>query len=185
MDRKKRRAQILEQLNSQAGVAAGDLARQLGVSRMTIHRDLVALADSGELRRIHGGAVALRSAKITAKEYCKVCERALLPHQSCLVKRPDGTRDICCCAACGLRRHLAHPQGELLVRDQINGRQLPATEAHFLVNSLARPCCQPSVISFADAEEAALFQEGFGGTPARFSEILEFLRIAVGLGKPD
>ena len=51
-----RRAWILSTLQSIGFLSVADLARQLGVSQMTIRRDLHALEDGGHVRLVHGGA---------------------------------------------------------------------------------------------------------------------------------
>ncbi len=48
---------ILEQLRTTGQASASQLARQLGVSVMTIRRDLNALAERGLVVRVHGGAL--------------------------------------------------------------------------------------------------------------------------------
>lgn len=50
-----RRGFILETLRSTGFLAVADLSRQLGVSDMTVRRDLRKLAENGEARIVHGG----------------------------------------------------------------------------------------------------------------------------------
>ncbi len=181
MNRSERHAQILDLLNQQAGASAGELARLFKVSRMTIHRDLRDLQRRGHLQRIRGGAAFTGVKDAVSDGVCPSCGQDLLPHLGAEVIGPEGKKESYCCAACGLMHVLASPQDQLLVRDQISGRQLLAAEAYFLVNSLAAPCCRPSMLSFAREEEVSMFQDGFGGTPARLDEALEFLRVAANL----
>jgi DeoR/GlpR family transcriptional regulator of sugar metabolism len=54
-----RRAQILELVEAHGGVRVSDLVEQLGVSDMTIRRDIGQLAADGLVARVHGGAVAV------------------------------------------------------------------------------------------------------------------------------
>jgi DeoR/GlpR family transcriptional regulator of sugar metabolism len=54
-----RQALILEEVRRAGGVRVSDLTRQLGVSDMTIRRDLESLAERGLLSKVHGGATAL------------------------------------------------------------------------------------------------------------------------------
>lgn len=54
-----RRAAILQEVQQRGRVAVGDLSRRLGVSEVSIRRDLEYLHDKGLLRRTHGGAEAL------------------------------------------------------------------------------------------------------------------------------
>ncbi|WP_315550872.1 substrate-binding domain-containing protein [Microbacterium aurum] len=55
-----RRERILDELRRTGAVRVSELARQLGVSELTIRRDIGQLADRGLLTRVHGGAT-LRS----------------------------------------------------------------------------------------------------------------------------
>ena len=51
-----RRAQILERIQRDGGASVGELARDYGVSPITVHRDLDRLAQDGLVRRVRGGA---------------------------------------------------------------------------------------------------------------------------------
>src|SRR4030067_724338 len=51
-----RRRRILELLRERGAVRASDLVPELGVSEVTVRRDLEALARRGLLERSHGGA---------------------------------------------------------------------------------------------------------------------------------
>jgi DNA-binding LacI/PurR family transcriptional regulator len=55
-----RRERIMEELRRTGSVTVRDLATQLGVTGITIRRDITALADRGLVTRVHGGAT-LRS----------------------------------------------------------------------------------------------------------------------------
>ena len=57
-----RRDAIAGRLDRGAAVAAGDLAREFGVSEDAIRRDLRALAAAGRCRRVYGGALPLSPA---------------------------------------------------------------------------------------------------------------------------
>ncbi|MDT0309416.1 DeoR/GlpR family DNA-binding transcription regulator [Streptomyces sp. DSM 44917] len=54
-----RRALILEEVRRRGGVRVSELTRMLGVSDMTVRRDLDLLARQGSLEKVHGGAVPL------------------------------------------------------------------------------------------------------------------------------
>ncbi|WP_350347589.1 substrate-binding domain-containing protein [Agromyces sp. G08B096] len=55
-----RRERILDELRRQGAVSVRELAAELGVTEITVRRDIGALADQGLLTRVHGGAT-LRS----------------------------------------------------------------------------------------------------------------------------
>jgi DeoR/GlpR family transcriptional regulator of sugar metabolism len=55
---RQRQALILERVREDGAVRVGELARALGVSDMTIRRDLDLLSERGLLDKVHGGATA-------------------------------------------------------------------------------------------------------------------------------
>ncbi len=57
MNAPERRARILQRLAREGAVRTEELARELGVSEVTVRKDLAALAAEGLLHRVHGGAV--------------------------------------------------------------------------------------------------------------------------------
>nr|WP_202551683.1 DeoR/GlpR family DNA-binding transcription regulator [Streptomyces sp. SID8352] len=54
---------ILDEVRRRGGVRVNELTRRLGVSDMTIRRDLDALARQGVLEKVHGGAVPVVDAR--------------------------------------------------------------------------------------------------------------------------
>lgn len=56
---KQRHAIILDRVRQDGGVRVSDLVEALGVSDMTIRRDLDVLADRGLIDKVHGGATAV------------------------------------------------------------------------------------------------------------------------------
>jgi DeoR/GlpR family transcriptional regulator of sugar metabolism len=56
---RQRQAYILERVRDDGGVRVSDLVRELGVSDMTIRRDLELLHEQGLVVKVHGGATAL------------------------------------------------------------------------------------------------------------------------------
>ncbi|MET7286564.1 DeoR/GlpR family DNA-binding transcription regulator [Streptomyces sp. NPDC005573] len=57
-----RRALIVDEVRRRGGVRVNELTRKLGVSDMTVRRDLDALARQGVLEKVHGGAVPVLEA---------------------------------------------------------------------------------------------------------------------------
>lgn len=54
-----RKAAILRAIELRGAVNATEMAERLGVSTVTIRRDITTLADQGLVRRVHGGAVSV------------------------------------------------------------------------------------------------------------------------------
>ena len=57
-----RQARILEEVRRTGGARVAQLTALLGVSDMTVRRDLDALARQGVLEKVHGGAVPVAEA---------------------------------------------------------------------------------------------------------------------------
>jgi len=64
---------------------------------------------------------------------------------------------------------------ELLATDFLYGTVMDARRAAFLVSSSVRLCCSPSILCFAQHEDAAHFRAGFGGQVLTYSELLSLL----------
>ena len=62
---------ILSRLRTRGAVRITALSKELGVSAMTIRRDIADLADKGLLRRVHGGAVSTSTLDAIAQEAVK------------------------------------------------------------------------------------------------------------------
>jgi DeoR/GlpR family transcriptional regulator of sugar metabolism len=56
---RQRQEQILEQVRTTGGARVSDLVELLGVSDMTVRRDIASLARRGLVARVHGGATAI------------------------------------------------------------------------------------------------------------------------------
>ena len=56
---RQRQTLILARVREDGGVRVADLARDLGVSDMTVRRDLELLHNQGLIEKVHGGATAL------------------------------------------------------------------------------------------------------------------------------
>jgi DeoR/GlpR family transcriptional regulator of sugar metabolism len=59
-----RHARIMERLRTEGSVRVSDLMSELGVSDMTVRRDLEALEARGNLVKVHGGATLLRESAV-------------------------------------------------------------------------------------------------------------------------
>ncbi|CAG0961358.1 partial HTH-type transcriptional repressor CsqR, partial [Anaerolineae bacterium] len=65
-----RQNQIIELLTERGSVQVEDLVNLLGVSKMTVHRDLDALEAEGRLRKVHGGAARADTAQSMECSFC-------------------------------------------------------------------------------------------------------------------
>jgi DNA-binding transcriptional ArsR family regulator len=182
MMRNHRQHYILDSLASQGSVSVGDLATSLGVSPMTIHRDLDQLHRAGLLRKVRGGAVpvALHS---EADGVCVACYAPLSLRTQVVLHLTDGGQRRACCPHCGL---MALSRGteaiaSILVTDFLFGRSVNGRTATFLAAPGIAICCTPTVLAFEDAHDAQRFQAGFGGEILDLDEALAFVRTSMHL----
>ncbi len=170
-----RRQQILDEVRAQGAVRTADLSGRLGVSAMTVHRDLDRLAADGLVRKVFGGAVGVEPAGVPSP--CAVC--GVLPEKRLdfTVHAVDGTRTVACCPHCGLLlvRRLGRLVQSAVTFDFVTRQTVNARAANFVLASQATPCCAPSLLAFAQREDAARFQTGFGGHLATFEQAVEWL----------
>ena len=93
----RRREEILARLGQDGGVRVSDLVAALGVSDMTIRRDLAQLAEDGLLEKVHGGALALSEADAVtsatepgfeAKSVRRLAEKEAIARHAASMVRP-------------------------------------------------------------------------------------------------
>lgn len=176
-----RRAQLLAWLREHKRASIDALAERFGVSGMTIHRDLDALAKSGVIRKVHGGAVWLDEPIATPilnndEEKCEMCGKPT-ERMPFVIRCADGQTHTACCPHCGLML-LMTTEGvvSVLTTDFLYRQTVSARSAVYVVDSVVRVCCSPSVLSFVTADDAERFARGFGGVVMAYDEALEALR---------
>ncbi|WP_214109702.1 DeoR/GlpR family DNA-binding transcription regulator [Acrocarpospora catenulata] len=91
-----RQQAILERVRRTGGVRVADLVRDLGVSDMTIRRDLEALADRGLLEKVHGGATvpgpgSADEPGFAAKSVRQQAEKEAIARHAAALVRPGGS----------------------------------------------------------------------------------------------
>ena len=98
-----RHQSIVDAVQRERVVRVSDLAQQLGVSAMTVRRDIEILEESGRVERIHGGAklpgdasthepgFELKSTQLTAEKRAIAVEAATLVHEGMAVALSAGT----------------------------------------------------------------------------------------------
>lgn len=90
-----RRQAILERVRRTGGVRVGELVRDLGVSDMTIRRDLEVLAERGLIEKVHGGATATGTGSadepgFAAKSARQRAEKEAIARQAARLVQPGG-----------------------------------------------------------------------------------------------
>ncbi len=93
---RQRQELILDQVRTTGGVRVGDLVESLGVSDMTVRRDIEALARRGLVARVHGGATAVapRSAEepgFAAKSSLQTAQKAAIARAAAALVEPGAS----------------------------------------------------------------------------------------------
>lgn len=167
-----RREQILGWLRQSQTLTIDELVDRLGVSVMTVHRDLDALVQSGMALKVHGGA-RLASIQPSGRSAasCALCQGAIVERTAVVIRTAQGETLDACCPHCGLL--LLHETDDVvsaLAKDFIYGRMVNSSQASYLLGCEINLCCVPAVLCFASEADALRFQIGFGGTVMNFAE---------------
>ena len=84
-----RRAKILSVVRERQKITVEELSERLGVSAMTIRRDLRALQDEGKLGRFHGGASAGAAVPVSNQNTVNFYRRLISRYAASLVEPDD------------------------------------------------------------------------------------------------
>jgi hypothetical protein len=181
-----RQNQIIELLTERGSVQVEELVRVLGVSKMTVHRDLAALEADGRLRKVHGGAALPEAGH---SDECTFCHGSIPPDSRSKVTlhMADGTHHHACCPHCGLLAlsELGSAIASVLVTDFLYGRVVNARSAAYVVNPALNICCAPTTLAFQAQADAERFQRGFGGQVLSLTEAVAALQSAMALTVAD
>jgi DeoR family transcriptional regulator, copper-sensing transcriptional repressor len=171
-----REKQILEQLKGQGSTSIQELADHLGVSIMTVHRDLNRLADTGHIHKRHGSVSLASGSSETVGNPCAMCGKNVVGQKVFIVHLENGEQRVACCAHCGLMLYEQTKNAwQAMTTDFLHNHMISANQAIYLIECHLNVCCVPSVLSFGSRREAEQFQTGFGGETVNINEAIEYL----------
>lgn len=167
---------IKELIQKEKNLKISDLSNELGVSEMTIHRDLKPLVDEGIAIKTFGGVSLAKSAQVESNDMCIYCSRPIHEKLAYRLILQDNKIEIACCAHCGLLRHrqLGDDVIQAICYDFLKQTTISAQLTSFVLDtSIDIGCCQPQVLTFEWRGHAEKFVKGFGGVIYSFEEAME------------
>lgn len=155
-----------------------ELSKALGVSEMTIHRDLKPLIEEGIVIKTFGGVSLAREQphNKSRTDRCVYCDRRIQQRLAYRMILPNNKIEMACCAHCGLLRHrqLGDEAIHAICHDFLRQTTISAPLAWYVMDtSVDMGCCQPQVLTFEWQEHAEKFVKGFGGDVYAFAEAIE------------
>jgi len=175
MERQKR---IKELIKENQSMKISELSKELGVSEMTVYRDIKPLIDEGFVMKTFGGITLVsdpKSEHLHSKQ-CIICSREINERLAYRLILPNNKMEAACCAHCGLLRHrqLGDKVIQAICPDFLKQTTISAPLAWYVMDtSVHMGCCHPQVLTFEWKEHADKFVKGFGGKVYSFSEAVE------------
>ncbi len=146
-----RQEQILDWLRHDATLTIDTLVSRLGVSVMTVHRDLDALVQAGLVQKVRGGVRLAReqAAETSAAPSCRLCGVAVRQRTAMTIQLSGGEQVHACCPHCGFLMLNAYDSiTSVLAYDFLYGRVINAGLAFFLLDSRERWSWEPPARRF-------------------------------------
>ncbi|HLR75517.1 MAG TPA: DeoR family transcriptional regulator [Virgibacillus sp.] len=169
---------IKKLIQKQKHIKISDLSTELGVSEMTIHRDVKPLIDEGIVIKTFGGITLARDLQQVPENNCVYCSRHIHERLAYRIILPKDKIEMACCAHCGLLRH--RQLGDIVVQaichDFFRQTTISAPLSWYVMDtSVDMGCCQPQVLTFEWRDHAEKFIKGFGGHVYSFPEAMEIV----------
>lgn len=174
-----RQKRIKEWVKSKQFIKISELSTKLGVSEMTIHRDIKPLIEEGIVTKTFGGITLVQGDSGDQKEQandCVYCARPVHERLAYRIILPKGVIENTCCAHCGLLRHrqLGSQVIQAICHDFLSHTTISGTAATYVMGtSVQIGCCDPQVLAFGHRQHAVNFVNGFGGDVYAFDEAME------------
>lgn len=167
---------IKKLIQAKKNVKISELSKELGVSEMTIHRDLRPLVEEGTVVKTFGGVSLPDTTSFPSKDICIYCSRDIQEKLAYRLILPNNIIEIACCAHCGLLRHkqVNDKVVQAICYDFFRQTTISAQLAFFVMDTTVDlGCCQPQVLTFEWQEHAEKFVKGFGGSVYSMEDAME------------
>lgn len=173
-----RQNRIKNLIQEQGNIKISELSKKLGVSEMTVHRDIRPLIEEGIIVKTFGGITHVRRQPNEGStiEACVFCSSSINERLAYRLILPNNQIEMACCSHCGLLRHrqLGEEVVQAISHDFLRQTTISAPLAWYVMDtSIHMGCCQPQVLTFEWQEHAEKFVKGFGGKVYTFSGAME------------
>lgn len=172
-----RKLKIKELIQERKAMKITELSKAIGVSEMTIHRDIKPLIEEGLIIKSFGGISAVTNSDTeTEGNKCDFCYGDVREQLAYRMFLPDDKMITGCCAHCGLMKHqqLFETVTHAICYDLIQQTTISAPSAWYVMDTtLNMGCCEPQILSFKHKEHADKFVTGFGGVVYSFKDAIK------------
>ncbi|WP_380028302.1 DeoR family transcriptional regulator [Effusibacillus consociatus] len=173
-----RQRRIKELIRDRGNLRISELSELLGVSEMTVHRDIKPLVEEGFIIKTFGGITLVREepGKVLDDNDCVFCSRRIDQRLAYRLILPNNRVESACCAHCGLLRHqqLGDQVIQAICFDFFSNTTISSSSAWFVVDTaIDIGCCQPQILTFARKDYAEGVVKGFGGCVLSFDKAIE------------
>ncbi|MBY7145066.1 DeoR/GlpR transcriptional regulator [Virgibacillus sp. NKC19-3] len=175
-----RQHRIKALIQEKKSMKIAELSALLGVSEMTVHRDLKPMIDEKLVMKTFGGVTLVNAYTNQPANFeaCVFCSRNANERLAYRLILSDNKNEITCCAHCGLLRHrqLGDEVIQAICPDFFMQTTISAPLAWYVMDtSIQIGCCTPQVLPFECKEHADNFVKGFGGKVYTFNEAIEVI----------
>lgn len=171
-----RQHRIKDLIQDRSNMKISELSKTLGVSEMTVHRDLKPLIEEGIIIKTFGGITLVRDQPINNSQECVFCSSGINERLAYRIILSNNKIEQACCAHCGLLRHrqLGEEVLQAICYDFLRQTTISTSIAWYVMDtSVHMGCCQPQVLAFELQEHADKFVKGFGGKVYTYKEAME------------
>ncbi|WP_322787842.1 DeoR family transcriptional regulator [Bhargavaea beijingensis] len=173
-----RQQQILTWIEEEGALKVSEASRRLGVSEMTVYRDIQPLTEQGKILKTSNGLARVSLPTVRA-DHCVYCGKGTSSRFAVQIIRADHGVEQACCAHCGLLRYgdAKEDVAQVICRDYLADTTIGARSASFLIGADVRlNCCDPQVLVFGSRKDAERFRAGFGGELYGFDEAIQAVK---------
>src|SRR5699024_6810338 len=152
---RERQEKIKEFIQVEENMRIADLSQLLGVSEMTIHRDIKPMMQEGLIIKTFGRIALAQESKAPPHvnvDTCVFCSRNIQGNLTYRLILENNTIELACCAHCGLLRHRQHGERvvQALCTDFFKQTTISAVNAWYVMDATVDiGCCYPQVLTFA------------------------------------